>query len=48
MEVDRIPAQSPRDNQCLGCHGSGPNDPPYGTLGGLATHEDGEGGLRAR
>ena len=37
-----------RDNQCLGCHGSSRNDPPYGTLGGLATHRDGEGRSMAR
>ena len=39
------PVVSLRDNQGLGCHGSSRNNSPYGTLGWLATHEGGEGGL---
>ena len=39
---------SPGDNQCLGCHGSSRNAPPYGTLGGLAMRRDGGEGLGDR
>ena len=45
MRGDGTLVAPPRDNQCLGCHGSSRNDPPYGTLGCLAMHGDGEGGI---
>ena len=35
---------SPHVNQCLGRHGSGHKNPPYGVLGELATRGEGRRG----